>query len=236
MKKLLLVFTLTSILFGETINIAVATNVSYAIKDLIKEFNKEHPQIKVRVTLGSSGKLTAQIKNGAPYHLFMSANMDYPNALFNEGKATLKPVVYAKGSLAILSSKDLDFSKGVDLVKDVKRIAVASPKTAPYGKASVEAMKNAKVYDKSKLIYGESISQTVSFTIAAADIGFVAKSALYSPKMKRFQNKWVEVDPKLYTPISQGVVLLDKEAKPFYDFILSSKAKAIFRDFGYITE
>ena len=232
-------------IYAGTINIAVAANVSYAIDDLKKEFNKIHPNIKVNVTLGSSGKLTAQIKNGAPYQLFMSANMKYPNVLYKDNIASTKPIVYAQGSLAILSSKKTDFSKGINLSKktSIKRIAVANPKTAPYGIATKEAMKNAKIYDevKKKFIYGESISQTVSYTVTATDIGFIAKSSLYSPKMVRFKEgiNWIDVDSKLYTPINQGIVLLknkknSNEAKAFYDFIQSKNAKKIFVDFGYL--
>lgn len=234
-----------STLFAGTINIAVAANVSYAITDLKEEFNKLYPKTKIRVTLGSSGKLTAQIKNGAPYQLFMSANMKYPNALYKDGIAVTKPVIYAQGSLAILSSKKLDFSKGIEITKEPKidKIAIANPKTAPYGKAAVEAMKNANVHEKvkDKYIFAESISQTVSYAVTAADIGFIAKSSLYSPKMMKYKKgiNWVAVDTKLYTPINQGIVILknakeNSEIKAFYDFILGKKAKKIFNDFGYM--
>ena len=235
----------TSFLFSSTINIAVAANVSYAIDDLKKEFNKQYPKTKVRVTLGSSGKLTAQIKNGAPYTLFMSANMNYPQYLYKEGIAITKPVIYAKGGLAILSNKKQDFTQGIKLVenKKIKKIAVANPKTAPYGIATVQALKNAGVYEKikSKFIYGESISQTVSYAVTAADIGFIAKSSLYSPRMSKYKKgiNWVEVDPTLYTPISQGIVILkngknNSEVDAFYRFILSQKAKEILEKFGYL--
>ena len=126
-KKIILITILfATISIAKTINIAVAANVSYAIDDLKKEFKKSHPDIKVRVTLGSSGKLTAQIKNGAPYQLFMSANMKYPEALYEDKIAITKPIVYAQGSLALLSIKKLDFYKGLDLLKDtkVKRVAI----------------------------------------------------------------------------------------------------------------
>ena len=96
MKRLLILLTLgISVLGAGTINVAVAANVSYAIEDLTKEFNKTHPDIKIRVTLGSSGKLTAQIKHGAPYNLFMSANMKYPQALYKEKIALdlLTPII-----------------------------------------------------------------------------------------------------------------------------------------------
>ncbi len=238
--------SLSSLVAGE-INIAVAANVSYAIDELKAEFAKTNPDIKVQVTLGSSGKLTAQIKNGAPYGLFMSANMIYPQALYDDKIAITKPLVYAEGTLALLSVKEQDFSKGLALLEDdrIVKIAIANPKTAPYGKAALEALKNASIYDtvKSKFVYGESISQTVSYTMLAAEIGLIAKSSLYSPKMRQFKENinWSAVDPGLYTPIQQGIVLLrqsddNREYRTFYDFILSDNAKAIFKKYGYITE
>lgn len=244
-KTVLILLLLIANSFAQKINIAVAANVSYAIDDLIKEFNKTNPETQVAVTLGSSGKLTAQIKNGAPYDLFMAANMKYPEALYKDKIAITKPIIYAQGSLAILSGKKIDINRGIMIAKDstISKIAIANPKTAPYGKAAVEAMKNAKIYDEvvSKYVYAESISQTVSYALTAADIGFIAKSSLYSPKMAMYKEgiNWMDVDSKLYTPINQGIVILKKAkensgAKAFYDFILSDSAKKIFNDFGYL--
>lgn len=244
-KILLWMLLVSSPLSAGKITIAVAANVSYAIEELKAAFMKAYPQISVAVTMGSSGKLTAQIKNGAPYGLFMSANMKYPKALYSDRIALGKPVVYAQGGLAYLSVKERDLSKGMALLEDenIERIAIANPKTAPYGKAAVEAMKKAGVYEriKSKLVYGESIAQTVSYTVTAAQIGLIAKSSLYSPHMAEYKEdaNWVSVDPKLYTPIKQGVVLLrhgrdNAEYKAFYDFILSDQAKKIFKRYGYI--
>jgi molybdate transport system substrate-binding protein len=246
LKKLLFVtlFVASSVYAG-SINIAVAANVSYAIDDIKKEFNKLYPDVDVKVTLGSSGKLTAQIKNGAPYQLFMAANMKYPKALYNDGIAVTRPLIYAQGSLAYLSSNKKDFTKGIKLVTDssIKKIAVANPKTAPYGKAAVEAMKNGGVLDtvEKKFVYAESISQTVSYAVTAADIGFIAKSSLYSPKMAKYKKgiNWSDVDPKLYTPINQGIVVLkngetNSDVAAFYSFMLSSKVKKILNDFGYL--
>ncbi|MBT3280572.1 MAG: molybdate ABC transporter substrate-binding protein [Campylobacteraceae bacterium] len=240
-KIILLSLLVSSSLFSNTINIAVAANVSYAIDTLTKEFNKIYPNIKVRVILGSSGKLTAQIKHGAPYGLFMSANMKYPNALYEDQIAITKPFVYAQGSLAYFSTQACDFSKGVEILKNknISRIAIANPKTAPYGKAAKEALENANIYNdiKKKFIFGESISQTVSYAVAAADIGLIAKSSLFSSKMAQYKKdiNWCEVDSTLYTPINQGMVILknNKDIEAFYNFILSKKAKKIFEDFGY---
>ena len=245
MKKLLLTafLSLVTIQAGD-ITIAVAANVSYAIETLKKEFNKNHPETKVQVILGSSGKLTAQIKHGAPYELFMSADMKYPQTLYSENMAVSKPVVYAQGALALLSQKERNYCADIYVLKDpdIKKIAIANPKTAPYGKAAVEALKKAKLYTKleKKFVYGESISQTVTYATKAADIGIIAKSSLFSPHMSHFKEAihWSEVDDTLYTPINQGMVILDKgkdnpEVKAFYDFILGTKAKAILEAYGY---
>lgn len=241
MKKLIILIAITSMMYAETIKIAIAANVSYASDELIAEFNKEYPDTKVQLTLGSSGKLTAQIKNGAPFDMFMSANMDFPNALYKEGIAITEPIVYAQGGLALFSTKKVDFSKGIDVVLDesIDKVAIANPKTAPYGKASMEALNSANIDIKSKLVYAESISQAVSY--AMLGIGFIAKSSLYSPKMTAYKEgvDWIVVDSKLYTPINQGVVILknakeNKEVKAFYDFILSSKAKEIMKRYGYL--
>lgn len=245
MKKTFLSLLLAAATMAGEINIAVAANVSYAMDELKAVFAKKHLETTVRVTLGSSGKLTAQIKNGAPYGLFMAANMKYPEALYKEGIAVTEPVVYAQGALAYLCAKPTDFSRGIALVADksVEKIAVANPKTAPYGAAAVEAMQHGGVYDKAKpkLVYAESISQAVTYALTAVDIGFIAKSSLYSPKMAKYKQNvnWASVDPALYTPIEQGIVLLKKgennaEYRAFYNFMLSGEAKMILQNYGYI--
>ena len=234
----------TTLIYAKTINIACSANVSYAMPTLQKEFNKLYPNIKTRVILGSSGKLTAQISNGAPYDIFLSANMKYPNKLFENKKAITKPVIYAQGTLAIFSPNQRSFRHGIKLLKSklVKRIAIANPKTAPYGVATFEALKNVNILDdiKKKIIYGESISQTVAYTTMVADVGIVAKSSLYSPKLVNIHENvhWVEVDKTLYSPIKQGMVMLENakdniEVKAFYDFVLSTKGKNILKEFGY---
>lgn len=231
-------------LFGATINLALSANVSYSIETIKKEFHKEYPNIKVKVILGSSGKLTAQIEHGAPYDIFMSANMKYPETLYVSSKAITSPLIYAQGSLSYLSRKKRDFSQGLEVLQSsgISKIAIANPKTAPYGKASFEALENANLLKKieKKIVYGESAAQTLSYTVRAVDIGFIPSSSLYSPKLQKFKKgvHWMEVESSLYTPINQGIVILEhgknkKEVKAFYDFILSEKAKKIFKDFGY---
>lgn len=243
--KIFLALIITSIfLNATTLNIAVAANVSYAIKELQVAFEKEYPDIKCHIILGSSGKLTAQIEHGAPFHIFMSANMRYPERLYKNTNAITPPKVYAKGKIALLFLKE---QKSLSLTAlqnaTIKRVAIANPKTAPYGVAAKEALTNAKLYKKlkPKFIYGESIAQTLSYTISAADAGIIAASALYSPKMSRFKEgkEWINIDTQYYEPIEQGIVILKSGAKmpaaqQFYDFILSKKAASIFLAYGYL--
>ena len=245
MKQLLLVMTMVLALQADTLRIAVAANVSYAIEALKTGFLQQHPGTTVEVILGSSGKLTAQIMHGAPYDLFLSADMKYPERLHAEGLATSVPAVYAKGSLIMLTTRDLPLEKGLALLTDprIERIAVANYRLAPYGKAAVEAMKQSGVLQsaKAKFINGESITQTVQYTLTAADIGFIAKSAIFSPKLSRYNREginWVEIDPSLYPGIKQGMVLLEHGkrtplAQAFYDFMLSPEAKKILQEHGY---
>ena len=240
MRNLFLLLLINSFAFSDSIKVAVAANVSYAIKPLIYEFNKINP-IRVKVILGSSGKLTAQIKNTAPYDIFLSANMKYPNFLYKNNLTQTKPVIYAQGKLALFSAKKRDL-KDISIINKMKKIAIANPKTAPYGKAAYEAISNAKLLKGNikKFVYAENISQTVQYAVVAADIGFIAKSSLSSPQMKKYKKNenYIDIDDSLYTPINQGIALIStkKEAKEFYDFILSDKAKKIFKEYGYSVE
>ena len=232
----------------KVIKLALAGNVTYAIPELKKAFNLKYPDIKVDVILGSSGKLTAQIKNHAPFDVFMSANMKYPTQLKKDGFAITEPIIYAQGGLALITIKDLPISGNLNFLEttNINKIAIANPKTAPYGKASIEAFKNSKIYEQinSKLVFAETITQAVQYALTASDVGLIAKSSLYDKKLSQYkENKnWISVDRDLYTPINQGIVILKnaektgnlETAKLFYDFILSNEAKKIFESYGYI--
>jgi len=245
MKKVWAILLLSVLSLSATeINIAVAANVSYAIEALKSAFKLEHPEVDVRVTLGSSGKLTAQIKHGAPYGIFMSADMRYPQALYDDNLTLTKPTVYAQGALALFSTREQNLSRGLTLLTDesIERIAIANPKTAPYGKATAEALRQRGLYDQleAKFVFGESISQTLFYTVTATDAGIIAKSSLYSDKMQDYSEgkNWISIDTALYHPIEQGMVILRYgENEPayqlFYDFMLSTKAQKILKAYGY---
>lgn len=228
--------------YAKDVVVFAAANTTYAFPELIAKFKKSHSDVDIKLTLGASGGLSTQIRNGANADIFLAANMDFVNKLADDGFSATKPVVYAKGKLAMFSLGRVDFANGINAVKGAKSISVANPKTAPYGAASIEALKNAGVFDevKSKIIYAQKISETLSQALSAADVGFVAASALYSPKMAQYKEgvNYAFVDPKLYTAINQGIILLNQakdntDARRFYEFLLSDEGRAVFAKFGY---
>jgi len=235
---------LFSLVEAGTVRVALAANVSYVMPALKKDFALQYPGVIIQGTISGSGKLATQIRSGAPYDLFLSANIAYPQKLFELGIAAAKPVTYAQGALAFLSNVPRDFSRGIALLEEpfIRSIAVANPKTAPYGKAAFDVLRKGGLLEtvRPKLVFGESIAQTVAYANHAADIGLVAKSALFAPQMKQYKQgvNWVDVDSVLYHPIDQGMVLLKnatnfKEAEAFYMFLLSRRAREIFVRYGY---
>jgi len=225
----------------DKLNIATAANMQFVMQELTQTFS-QNTGISCDIIISSSGKLTAQIKEGAPYDIFVSANMKYPNKLYELGLTAAKPKIYAFGKLVIWT---MDTQLSPDFIslnrKYVKHIAIANPKTAPYGMAALEVLKNKNIYDKlrHKLVFGESIAQTNQFIISnAAEIGFTSKSIVLSQIIKGKGN-WKEVDSSLYSPIAQGVVLLKNrsihldKSQRFQDFLFSAKGKEILNKFGY---
>ncbi len=232
-----------SAIAAQTITVVAAANMKYAVTDIAQEFTKESG-IGVKIITGASGKLTQQIMSGAPYDAFLSADVEYPAKLAKAGYTTTPAQVYAYGTLILWSNTGADLSKGVAVVADpsVKKIAVANPKTAPYGIEAMNAMKYYKVADDaaSKIITAESISQVGAYvTTKAVDVGFMAKSIVLSPEMKNV-GKWVEIDDKAYNTIDQAMVGLKNgtpenqiAAKKFLRYMYSPKAIAILKASGY---
>lgn len=228
---------------AEVITIATAANMQFAMEALSEAFTLQ-TGISCQLVVSSSGKLTAQIKEGAPFDLFVAANMKYPQAIQESGLALEPPVIYAYGKLVLWTlRKDLVPDLNMLATSAIRQIAIANPKTAPYGQAALESLEHKALAAsvKPKLVYGESIAQANQFILTqAADVGFTAMSIVLSPKMKN-QGQWVAVDEESYTPIAQGVVLLKNTApkvelaRQFYLFLSTAKAKEILEDFGYQT-
>ena len=225
----------------DKLTIATAANMQFVMRELTASFTEE-TKIQCEIIVGSSGKLTAQIKQGAPFDLFVSANMKYPEDLYNSGFTIGKPTIYAYGRLVLWTmSSSVNLSLDFLTSDYVKHIAVANPRIAPYGVPAIEVLKNEGIYDKikDKLVFGESISQTNQFiTSEVAEVGFTAKSVVLSPNMKK-NNNWIEMNNESYRPIAQGVVILKnrnnhrEDAQKFYKFLLSQKGGKILNKFGY---
>lgn len=227
----------------DSLFIATAANMQFAMNELTAAFTLK-TGIDCQIIVSSSGKLTAQIKEGAPYDILVSADMKYPNQLYNDGFAFSKPTIYAYGKL-VLWTMHPEFSPSLDLLTEehITHIAVANPKTAPYGIAAKELLIKEGLLSQieNKLVYGESVAQTNQFiTTQAAEIGLTALSVVYTPKMKG-KGKWMAIDENSYTPISQGIVILKNNetklrySENFYNFLLSEEGQHILKTFGYAT-
>lgn len=231
---------------NDKVVVATAANVQFVMQELKKTFEKE-TGIGVDLVVSSSGKLTAQIREGAPFDVFVSADTRYPQEIFANGGSDNPPKVYARGTL-VLWTRDSTVTPSLAMLTEpnVKKIALANPETAPYGQAAVEVLKKAGLFDqlKSRLVYGESISQTTHYiATGAADVGFTALSVVLSPEMKG-KGRWIKLDSTAYVPIDQAALLLKhsetspkrEKSQQFYDFLYSEKARAIFRQYGYWVE
>ncbi len=248
-KIIIVVFSVVVLLFGcekrnsSKLRIATSANMQFAINELVDNFSKTSG-IECEIIISSSGKLTAQINEGAPFDVFVSANMKYPIDLFEKGLTLGKPKIYAHGKLVMWSMEN-KITPSIQLLEndEVKHIAVANPKTAPYGNAAIEVLNHFQILEKlePKLVYGESIAQVNQFVNSqAAEVGFTSKSVVLSPKMSN-KGKWVEIDETIHSPIAQGIVCLkndsnkEKLALKFSDFLFSKKGKEILNTFGYST-
>ena len=226
------------------ITVAVAANVQFAMEELKEAFGQE-TGIEINVVISSSGKLATQILQGAPYSLLVSANMKYPEALLQKGKAVPPSQVYAYGSLVLWTlNKDIELDSIPDflLAAPIRKVAIANPRNAPYGEQAVNYLEYYGVYEalQPRLAYGESIAQTNQYIITGAvEAGITAKSAVLSPEMKG-KGKWIELPVEAYSPIGQGVVITTygkeknpEESQKFFDFLFSEKARRIFGSYGY---
>lgn len=243
-KKRLIFLTLTLVLLhgtimAQNIRVAAAANLQSVIEVLQKDF-KQKTGIVIEPIIGSSGKLVAQISNGAPFDAFLSADTDFPETLFKNGFAVKKPVVYAAGSLIICSSQNIGFDNWQRLLMtaNVRKIAIANPATAPYGKAATQLLQRKGILNeiKAKIVYGESIAQVNTYiTTGVVDIGFTTQALVKEANNKLY---YKVINPKEYLPILQGMVLLkhaenNPDAEKFYQYILSPAARKIFVAYGY---
>ena len=246
-KKLLLyllVIVAGTLCQAQQLTVAAASDLQFAMQDIASRFEKETGN-KVTVTYGSSGNFAQQIQNGAPFDLFFSANIDYPKQL--ESANLVEPgsmYQYARGKVVMWAptGSKIDVRKGLGALSDpaIKKIAIANPAHAPYGKAAVAALQKETVYDKvkDKLVLGENISQAASFVLSgAADVGLIALSLATSPNVKD-KGIYVEVPADDYPPIEQACVILNssknkEEARKFLEFVKRPAMAELLRGYGF---
>ncbi len=225
--------------------IAAASDLNFAFKEIVAEYEKSTGD-HVKLTLGSSGNFFAQIQQGAPFDLYFSADIAYPRKLEEAGLTVPGSLyLYAIGRIVLWAGKDLrlDLSKGLEVLLEttIKKIAIANPKHAPYGRAAVAAMEHAQVYDrvKDKLVLGENISQAAQFIESgAADVGIIAMSLALAPLMQAAGHYW-EIPADTHPPIEQGAVILkgvksQERAKAFLSFIQGAQGQAMMKRYGFL--
>ena len=226
---------------NEPITVAVAANMQPAFEGLAQHFQQQIG-VLVQGSFASTGKLSAQIRQGAPFHILLAADTDYPLQLQQDGFALQPPRQYAIGALVIWTTRNHALENWPQLLASpaIVHIAIADPKTAPYGREAARALQHYRLLRalQDKLIFGESIGQTNQFiATGAADIGFTAKASVINSKI----GHWRELDTASYQPIRQSAVLLKhaqtqqrQAAERFYQFLFSRDAQQVLQEHGYL--
>ncbi len=227
--------------FAEQVLVAVAANFVPPFREIAMEFEKTTGH-QVQVAAGSSGNFFTQIKNGAPFDVFFSADNERPKKLEEEGFGVKESrFTYAFGRL-VLWSPDANLVKGEETLRSrtFKRLAMANPKTAPYGVAAMQTMQKLELWEsvQPQIVMGENLGQTMGFVESGnAPLGFLALSQVMDPKYKGKGSRW-DVPKDLHEPIQQDVVLLKKAtenqaAKALMEFMKGPQAKAVIERYGY---
>jgi molybdate transport system substrate-binding protein len=229
---------------AEEVQVAVAANFVPTFKEIAAEFEKGSKHT-VQISAGSSGKFYAQIKNGAPFEVFLSADDERPKLLEEEGLGVKgSRFTYAVGRL-VLWSQDPALVTGEGTLKTAtfKHVAIANPKTAPYGAAAMQAMMKLGVWEslQPRIVMGENLGQTSGFLESGnAELGFLALSQVLDDKLKGKGSRW-DVPENLHEPIRQDAVLLTKgqnnpAAKALMEFLHSPQARAVIERYGYLVK
>jgi molybdate transport system substrate-binding protein len=224
--------------------IAAASDLQTALPDIVRDFERV-AAATVTVSYGSSGTFFAQIQNGAPFDVFLSADVDYPKRLAAAGAADAATLqTYATGHLVLWARRDtkLDLSRGLAALSDarIRRVAVANPKYAPYGRAAVAALRAARLYDtlQPKLVTGESLAQTAQLVESGnADVGLLSRSLVLGPALTR-EGSYIDVPAALYPPIEQAAIVVTSSREPalarqFVSFLSRAEARRHLERFGF---
>lgn len=229
---------------ADTLSVGVAANLQFVFGALQSAFEKKTGH-QLQPSFNSSGRLATQIQLGAPFDLFLSADTAFPEQLQRTGHTAGAPVVYAKGVLVVWTLKPLDLANWQRRLAsdEFKRIALANPSAAPYGREALRALAFYKIQTalQPKLVFAESISQVNQYVHSqAVDAGFTAKSVVLSDAM-RGKGHWIEVPAEAYQPIAQAMVITrygaqhhPQAVQQLHDFLLSAPARVVLANDGYL--
>ena len=230
----------------QEVKIAAAADLKFALQEIVAAFHQSQTQVKVSATHGSSGQLCTQLMQGAPFDVFLSADRQFPRQLVERDLALADTeFLYAHGHLVLWVTNDspLDLDQGLNVLLDprVKKIAIANPRFAPYGRAAEAALKNSGVYGivAERLVLGENIAQTAQFVESgSADIGILALSLALAPAMSDKGRYW-SVPEDLYPTLEQGGVIMKRcehpqAAQKFCEFFRGDEGRTILRRYGFV--
>jgi len=226
------------------LRLAAAADLEPVLPPILEQF-RQSTGIRVEATYQASAMLTTQIMNGAPFDLFLSADLSYPKRLIDAGLAEGEngaPITYAKGTLVLWTRKDSSLPPpSLDLLRNpaLKRLAIANPERAPYGRAAVAALTKLNIYEtlKPRLVTAENIAQAAQFADSAnADAGLISLTSAMTPRLASAGNYYV-IPRDLYPPIEQGAVIVSKTqqreaARKLLDFLLSAPVQSMLAKSG----
>jgi molybdate transport system substrate-binding protein len=228
----------------QTLTIAAAADLNFALERISSGFRAAHPEVTIEVSYGSSGNFYTQVRNHAPFDLFLSADVDYPRKLAGEGMGAADSLfVYAVGRIVVWvpAGSRLDPAKVLGEVSirgsSIRHLAIANPQHAPYGRAAAAALHSLGAYDsvEQKLVLGENIAQTLQFVESgAADAGIVALSLALAPPMRGKGRYW-EIPVTAYQRIEQGGIILrpSRAASEFRSFLMAAAGRDILKQYGF---
>ena len=228
------------------LRVAAAASLQFVFPSLREAFQKRYPHIRVRVVYGSSGQWYAQIRQGAPFDLFLSADWTYPERLYREGMGRSPPRVYAEGRLVIWGRRDRQWTmeRGFRLLTDtrVRRIALANPQYAPYGLRAREILQYYGLWHhlQKKVVFGASVAQALQFVVSGnADLGILALAQARAPALRDI-GVYCVIDPRIHAPLRQGALVLraashPEAARQFVAFLRTPIARRILNEYGFQT-
>ena len=247
MRTFLLLFALLSVrIQAATVLVAAASDLQFVFPELIAQYETAHPGTKISPTYGSSGKFYEQIRKGAPFDLYLSADAEFPKKLIASGHGDEAGFFqYGIGKIVVwaLKTSSLEVEKkgiGVTMDSSVQKIAIANPDHAPYGRAAVAALQKAGVYEsvKDRFVLGENVVQAAQFVeTGAAEVGVIGLSLALAPQLQA-RGKYSEISADLYPKLEQAGLVISKsrnadEARKFKAFLQSDSSRVILTKFGF---